>query len=710
MSVKIEPEPLARHPSRQRMSVAVTPEDSLSHGRGGPLPWWFLSLIAVAVPTIALIAFASVFVSDGVNVHKDYVWLEDNVPIVKPILKFVHETQKERGVTMVSVNALTAKEKGTWDSNLKEQRDLTDMGSRDLQSQIGKLDPAVLLHPTLQIAISTWRQLGTFRAAADMNTTSNTELLAYYNQLHLQWIDSIGVISSFCKVPSIIVLLRALVQFTTVKEYNGHVRASGVVVIQRRSYATVDDIMSTAWGLDGVTTMERSFLATAPIDFAQEYTQKILAADSVKYVRRTANAFKTFNSSLFESNINDWFGNCTEQINIYLEVELRHLDALLASAQQESERSQKATDTTIGGLVACIVISICTAIVTERVVSHNRSIERAKRESDDLAAQSADAIARMDLEAVAYLREIQKPTSIQCSFMKIVVVLKKYRAFLPQAVYTDQLDTSDDATDSSDEELQSPQRSAAEDDIASQGSRRSVATNDASRLNDLASLSPCMIKRLCTIVHVFFEANSSEMKRIFEARGSGDVLHEIEQRLTFINRAAAKEKGVLLRFTEDEVSVGFNVVGRLGMHCANGCNTALRIHSSAQNFRNPLSVAVAVHTSNALCGFAGSQQTRAVLAYTRDLALLPLMSRLSLQLNKVITTPSALCVRSQFHLTPIPEHPVSDGDWIFCKPSESVLYTINDRGVSSDSHPSWLYTGVPEVKQERVSPPSSPLL
>ena len=60
-----------------------------------------------------------------------------------------------------------------------------------------------------------------------------------------------------------------------------------------------------------------------------------------------------------------------------------------------------------------------------------RSLEKLLNNANR-AEELSESVASMDFEAVSYLDEIQSPTRIQSSFIKIVSVLKLLRPYLPQ--------------------------------------------------------------------------------------------------------------------------------------------------------------------------------------------------------------------------------------------------------------------------------------
>eukprot|EP00667_Euglena_gracilis_P000509 EG_transcript_509 len=65
-----------------------------------------------------------------------------------------------------------------------------------------------------------------------------------------------------------------------------------------------------------------------------------------------------------------------------------------------------------------------------RVTEYNRML-RKKFSNDNVAESCAEAIARFDLDAVAWLREVQEPNKIQLAFLAIIALLTEVKPYIP---------------------------------------------------------------------------------------------------------------------------------------------------------------------------------------------------------------------------------------------------------------------------------------
>eukprot|EP01062_Namystynia_karyoxenos_P027423 TRINITY_DN2104_c0_g3_i1.p1 TRINITY_DN2104_c0_g3~~TRINITY_DN2104_c0_g3_i1.p1 ORF type:complete len:718 (+),score=202.19 TRINITY_DN2104_c0_g3_i1:85-2154(+) len=66
--------------------------------------------------------------------------------------------------------------------------------------------------------------------------------------------------------------------------------------------------------------------------------------------------------------------------------------------------------------------------------------------SNVIAQSCAESIAKMRFEEVEYIREIERPSPLQRSFIEIIDTLREYKAFLPEALFAADEDTDEGVT------------------------------------------------------------------------------------------------------------------------------------------------------------------------------------------------------------------------------------------------------------------------
>eukprot|EP00668_Euglena_longa_P028157 GGOE01035308.1.p1 GENE.GGOE01035308.1~~GGOE01035308.1.p1 ORF type:complete len:666 (-),score=215.29 GGOE01035308.1:927-2924(-) len=120
-------------------------------------------------------------------------------------------------------------------------------------------------------------------------------------------------------------------------------------------------------------------------------------------------------------------------------------------------RPVPATTTNIVPLLLAVIIPIAVVVLVGvalcgwwlwRVMESNRAL-RKKFSNDNVAESCAEAIARFDLAAVAWLREVKEPNKIQRAFLAIVGLLEEVKPFIPDQllshlVATNKVDVEED--------------------------------------------------------------------------------------------------------------------------------------------------------------------------------------------------------------------------------------------------------------------------
>eukprot|EP01064_Diplonema_japonicum_P032174 TRINITY_DN5990_c0_g1_i1.p1 TRINITY_DN5990_c0_g1~~TRINITY_DN5990_c0_g1_i1.p1 ORF type:complete len:964 (+),score=231.79 TRINITY_DN5990_c0_g1_i1:51-2894(+) len=86
----------------------------------------------------------------------------------------------------------------------------------------------------------------------------------------------------------------------------------------------------------------------------------------------------------------------------------------------------------VGGVVLFILIGSAIMWKATEQTRMLRKMYNTTRITGDLAEQ----VARMELDELDYLLEIEHPTMVQASFIKILHILKTYRPYIPEALYT----------------------------------------------------------------------------------------------------------------------------------------------------------------------------------------------------------------------------------------------------------------------------------
>eukprot|EP00760_Papus_ankaliazontas_P018294 PhM_4_TR17457/c8_g1_i1/m.36653 len=350
--------------------------------------------------------------------------------------------------------------------------------------------------------------------------------------------------------------------------------------------------------------------------------------------------------------------------------------------------------TSLSGVGMAVVGLVVLVIVSRNMLNRIDDDFEVIVQAHGMAVDAAIAIADMDLEAVAYLKQLKQPNAIQRSFLQIVTVLEQWRAYLPASLYQRgrvNNNNNNDTTTTTSPPFISPliqhfnnNNNSASSPFQQQQQQSSFGTTggiaDLILVGPQLSLEPYLDRRTCTIVHVQFVGNAREVMQLFDDRGSHIVLSTVEARLHFLESVCEELDGVILRASEDTVELGFNVTGLEVMHHAlKGAKAALAAHDEFnQEVHDDLSATVVLHTSASLCGLAGTTRTRSVVCITRDTDLLPQLREAAMRYRRVTTTPGILAIRHNVRSYAIDRIVDNSGvgDWNWCPLEERCMYVL----------------------------------
>eukprot|EP01064_Diplonema_japonicum_P020454 TRINITY_DN298_c1_g1_i1.p1 TRINITY_DN298_c1_g1~~TRINITY_DN298_c1_g1_i1.p1 ORF type:complete len:961 (+),score=266.83 TRINITY_DN298_c1_g1_i1:53-2935(+) len=85
----------------------------------------------------------------------------------------------------------------------------------------------------------------------------------------------------------------------------------------------------------------------------------------------------------------------------------------------------------VGGVVLFVLIA---SAVMWRTTAQTRMLKKMYN-TTRIAGDLAEQVARMELDELDYLLDIEQPTAVQASFVKIVRILKTYKPYIPEALF-----------------------------------------------------------------------------------------------------------------------------------------------------------------------------------------------------------------------------------------------------------------------------------
>jgi hypothetical protein len=354
---------------------------------------WPLLFVSVLLPTAGFITTSTLITVQANYDHDDYVWLRNNIPLLRPVFAFVHQTQIERSLTMAYLTARSAMERATVYQALQAQRLVVDSRAQAILNNLGPCDPVVVQHSGFANGLSLLRNLTQMRAVAE-TSNSTCAILTYYHSTHLSLLGGVGIIAERCRVASLMHRLRAIVLFTTIKEYKAHVRDTGIVLIQKGEAASTEQIVQNLKGAVRASALEREFLFTAPTDFIQLYQDKILSSPAVDSMQSMTRQFQTFDPVQFETSEEKWYLNSSAVINLYHDVALNEITTLLGALQTALADTDANISAVLSGLAGGIFLSLA-ILAGIGYVTRKARLAEAHTESKNFAIDAGNAIVKV---------------------------------------------------------------------------------------------------------------------------------------------------------------------------------------------------------------------------------------------------------------------------------------------------------------------------
>eukprot|EP00667_Euglena_gracilis_P002265 EG_transcript_2264 len=123
-----------------------------------------------------------------------------------------------------------------------------------------------------------------------------------------------------------------------------------------------------------------------------------------------------------------------------------------------------------------------------RITEHNRMM-RKKFSNDNVAESCAEAIARFDLDSVAWLQEVKEPNKIQLAFIAIISLLTEVKPYIPDQLLS-RITAKKDDTDDAEEAHSQPASPANRPSVT-----RSISDSPNRQMSVAYSSSPRAVRR-----------------------------------------------------------------------------------------------------------------------------------------------------------------------------------------------------------------------
>jgi len=341
------------------------------------------------------------------------------VKLSEKLSLFIHETQKERGMSAGFLGSSGKK----FGDVLPKQRNATDEALKGLMGYIDAMNfqglPKELQTRIASLKEST-KELSSVRQRVDAQAMKLKEAIAFYTQMNTKILNIADIVPQAAEVADVVKILASYSNFLKSKELAGIERATlnGVFALD----AFPEGVFAT-WG--GLVAMQNgymdSFLAFASEAMKKLYAEKMKDSSIAEVEKFRAIALEKEDEGGFGVDPQVWFATISKKIDI-----LKNMDDAIAQEGKALLEKQDADATSaliqyfilrgLFGVVLFIVLfSIQKGIINSVHTSHNQMKEIAtsknltqsivlKNDHDELA-QMAQAINEMVTSFALTLRQ-----------------------------------------------------------------------------------------------------------------------------------------------------------------------------------------------------------------------------------------------------------------------------------------------------------------
>jgi methyl-accepting chemotaxis protein len=286
-------------------------------------------VLLLSVSLLGMMYFAGAGIVEKHNAARDMSAYRQLVELVVRASNFIHESQKERGMTSGFLSSNGAK----FRQELAEQRSLTDKEAVVLNETLQRIE-GKQSDERLKSMLATARhdyfdRLSEHRRTVDGLSLSPAEGVGFYTRMHTVFLDFSTYISSLSKDAALSAPMVSYINFVKAKEYMGIERALGAGAFAAEKFANFGDFTNFVGTSSAQDIYLKTFLAFAPQDQRSFYESTVKGAGVEETARMRQIALKSLDTKSMEGvEAGAWFKAMTEKIDLMKQVEDRFEAAL----------------------------------------------------------------------------------------------------------------------------------------------------------------------------------------------------------------------------------------------------------------------------------------------------------------------------------------------------------------------------------------------
>jgi len=370
---------------------------------------------ALLLPTVGMLVISGLLLADKWQLATNMSQLEDLTKLANHLSRFVHELQKERGISAVYQGS-QGKQMG---ESLQQQRRLTDKSRGELQTFLGSFHAAYYgsrLSTELNRTISLIGELDHKREQISKLTISPADGVAYFTNTDMQSVKSMAQIALVSKSIETSNAISAYVDFLYGKELTGQERAVGATGIAAGKFNDSDYLRFVQ-----VTAEQGAYLSSFE-SYASEpikrfYAETITGHDVDEAARIRKIVFAGgLGGDLKGTEGPYWYKVMTAKIDLMKKVEDRIAESLEALAHSENQSAETALLLTGGAVAVLLSLTAVLGILIVRGIAKplgNMTSAMDRLASGDKAVEIAGIDGKDEIGAMARAVVIFKQNMIR---------------------------------------------------------------------------------------------------------------------------------------------------------------------------------------------------------------------------------------------------------------------------------------------------------
>ncbi len=278
-------------------------------------------LLLFLIPAIALVYQVSVRSFEKYTAVQENKVTKKYIELSVALASFVHESQKERGMTAGFLGSAGKK----FANDLQTQRAATDAKAEALRLEIKHLQEMNLNEDSefksdLEASMNKLSNLQNLRSQIIVLSIPKAKAIAFYTKMNKMTIDTISSISENSSNPDIIKELTSYVSFLRAKEYMGIERAVGTGAFASKSMS-----LGTKLKFVSLRAQQKAFLKSFTSIASQKIKHEFQSIESKDVFTKVNRMAKILLSATkpedFTINSGEYFKTITQKINLMKSVE-----------------------------------------------------------------------------------------------------------------------------------------------------------------------------------------------------------------------------------------------------------------------------------------------------------------------------------------------------------------------------------------------------